>query len=184
MFERIDGEHICLRKAQEKDTLPMLKNVWSDENVYRWMLFQPTFTEEDALDRCQRSILYQKDHFAWFVALQSTGEAIVSCCGIVLPALEAEAEDEAHRLSISRVEDEYYVTIDHEMSRTHYISFIMAAKDNGCEVVKLYPEWNAEARFKRGRVRFVYAYCNRHGLFQVKDVSLRVPGQGTERAES
>ena len=28
----------------------------------------------------------------------STGEAIVSCCGIVLPPLEAEPEDEAHAL--------------------------------------------------------------------------------------
>ena len=99
--------------------------------------------------------------------IRSTGEAIVSCCGIVLPALEAEAEDEAHRLSVSRVEDEYYVTIDHEMSRTHYISFLMAVKDNGCEVVKLYPEWNAEARFKIGRTQTLYYYCNRHGLFKV-----------------
>lgn len=57
----------------------MLKNVWSDEAVYRWMLFQPTFTEEDALDRCQRSILFQKDHFAYFVALKSTDEAIGYC---------------------------------------------------------------------------------------------------------
>ena len=81
MFERVDGKHICLRKAQDKDALSMLKNVWSDENVYRWMLFQPTFTAEDALDRCQRSILYQKDHFAWFVALQSSDEAI-GYCGI------------------------------------------------------------------------------------------------------
>ena len=81
MLERMDGERICLRKAQEKDSLPMLKNVWGDENVYRWMLFQPTFTEEDALDRCRRSILYQQDHFAWFVALKSTDEAI-GFCGI------------------------------------------------------------------------------------------------------
>ena len=79
MFERIDGKRICLRKAREADALPMMQNVWSDENVYRWMLFQPTFTEEDALDRCRRSMQYQKDHFAWFVALQSTGEAIGYC---------------------------------------------------------------------------------------------------------
>ena len=32
--------------------------------------------------------------------IQSTGEAVVSCCGIVLPALEAEPADEAHRLHI------------------------------------------------------------------------------------
>ena len=30
--------------------------------------------------------------------IQSTGEAVVSCCGIVLPALEAEPEDDGHPL--------------------------------------------------------------------------------------
>ena len=62
--------------------------------------------------------------------IQSTGEAMISCCGIVLPALEAEEEDEAHRLHYERVEDEYYVTISHEMSRTHYISFLLAVGDD------------------------------------------------------
>ena len=80
--------------------------------------------------------------------IQSSGEAMISCCGIVLPALEAEPEDDAHRLNVERIEDEYYVTIPHEMSRSHYISFILAVRDNGCEIVKLYPEGNAEARLR------------------------------------
>lgn len=100
--------------------------------------------------------------------IQSTGEAIVSCCGIVLPPLEAEPADEAHHIHIEKVEDEYYVTVDHEMSKTHYISFIMAVKDDGIEFTKLYPESNAEARFKISKTRFLYCYCNRHGLFTVK----------------
>ncbi len=95
-----------------------------------------------------------------------TGDAIVSCCGIVLPALEAEAEDEAHSLQVERVEDEYYVTVAHEMSKTHYISFILAVKDDGYEIRKLYPEGAAEARFKIRRTKFLYYYCNRHGLFK------------------
>lgn len=100
--------------------------------------------------------------------IQSTGEAIVSCCGIVLPPLEAEPADEAHHIHIEKVEDEYYVTLDHEMSKTHFISFIMAVKDDGIECTKLYPESNAEARFKISKTRFLYCYCNRHGLFTVK----------------
>ncbi len=99
--------------------------------------------------------------------IHSTGEAIVSCCGIVLPALEAEKEDEAHQLRFEQVEDEYYVTIDHDMSKTHYISFLMAVKDDGYEFKKLYPEGNAEARFKMSRTKFLYYYCNQHGLFKV-----------------
>lgn len=99
--------------------------------------------------------------------IQSTGEAVVSCCGIVLPALEAEPEDDAHHLQIEKVEDEYYVTIPHDMSKTHYISFIMVLKDDGSEIRKLYPEGNAEARFKISRTKSFLYYCNQHGLFKV-----------------
>ena len=98
----------------------------------------------------------------------STGEAVVSCCGIVLPAMEAESEDEAHRLSIEIIEDEYYVTVPHEMSKNHYISYIAAIRDDGYEIKKLYAEGNAEARFKINRTRYLLFYCNVHGLFKVR----------------
>lgn len=96
----------------------------------------------------------------------STGEAVISCCGIVLPALEAEPEDEAHRPYVEKVEDEYYVSLPHEMSKTHYISFIAAVRDDGCEIKKLYAEGNAEARFKISRTKYLLYYCNLHGLFK------------------
>ena len=98
----------------------------------------------------------------------STGEVVVSCCGIVLPAMEAESEDEAHRLNIEIIEDEYYVTVPHEMSKNHYISYIAAIRDDGYEIKKLYAEGNAEARFKINRTRYLLFYCNVHGLFKVR----------------
>ena len=61
MFEVLEGQNIRLRKARADDSLSMLKHVWGDEAVYRWMLYQPTLTEEDALNRCRRSMDYQKD---------------------------------------------------------------------------------------------------------------------------
>ena len=98
--------------------------------------------------------------------IQSTGKAVVSCCGIVLPALEAEPEDDAHHLCVERSEDDFYVTILHEMSKTHYISFIAAVRDDGFELSKLYPEGNAEARFKISRTKYLLYCCNQHGLFR------------------
>ena len=62
MFEVLEGKNIRLRKAREEDWQSMLKHVWSDEAVYRWMLYQPTLTEEDAVERCHRSMQFQKDH--------------------------------------------------------------------------------------------------------------------------
>ena len=102
----------------------------------------------------------------------TTGEAVISCCGITLPPLEAEDPDEEHSLNVETVEDEYYVTMKHPMTKEHYISFIAAVSDQGVQLVKLYPEGNAQARFKISRVRKLYAYCNRHGLFEVDRKSL------------
>lgn len=96
----------------------------------------------------------------------STGEAVISCCGIVLPALEAEPDDEAHRPCVEKIEDEYYVSLPHEMSKKHNISFIAAVRDDGCEIKKLYAEGSAEARFKISRTKNLLYYCNLHGLFK------------------
>lgn len=98
----------------------------------------------------------------------ATGEAAISCCGISLIALEAEEADEEHSLSIERVEDEYFVTINHEMTKEHFISFIAEMSDDGLQLVKLYPEGNAQTRLKLRRAKYIYYYCNRHGLFRVK----------------
>jgi len=94
--------------------------------------------------------------------------ALISCCGITLPPIIAEEPDKDHLLHVEIVEDEYYVTIDHPMTKDHYISFLAAVSDERLQLVKLYPEAGAEARFKIDHVIRIYAYCNRHGLFQKK----------------
>ena len=100
--------------------------------------------------------------------IQSIGEALVSCCGITLPPLEAESPDADHAIRVEIVEDEYYVSMRHPMTREHCISFFCAVSDMGAQMIKLYPEGGAEARFKRDRGKALYACCNRHGLFRVK----------------
>ena len=97
----------------------------------------------------------------------TVGKAVVSCCGITLPPLEAETPDERHMFTMEKVEDELYVTINHPMTKDHYISFVAALSDNGVQMVKLYPEGMAEARFRYSRVRRLYVYCNHHGLFKI-----------------
>ena len=99
--------------------------------------------------------------------IHSMGEAAIHCHGILLTPLEAEPSDERHMFSIERVEDEYYVRIDHSMTKEHYISFVAAASSDEIQMVKLYPEGNAEARFKIRGVRRIFYYCNRDGLFSI-----------------
>lgn len=100
--------------------------------------------------------------------ITSMGECKTSCCGLDLHPLDNEESDDKHKLNIEKCEDEYYVNLSHPMSKEHYISFIAGIYDNGIELVKLYPEGPAEARFKISRCREIYYYCNHHGLFHTK----------------
>ena len=96
------------------------------------------------------------------------GDAMISCCGVTLPALEAEERDEAHALTVERVEDEHFLTVHHPMTKDHYISFLAYASADRFQLVKLYPEGEAQTRMQlRGRGT-VYFFCNRHGLFRQK----------------
>ena len=100
--------------------------------------------------------------------IHSTGNAVVSCCGITLPPLEAEEADEDHLLTIEKVEDEHFVTVDHPMTKEHFISFLASVTSDRLQMVKLYPEGNAETRFQlRGR-GYLYYYCSHHGLYRKK----------------
>lgn len=99
--------------------------------------------------------------------LHSMGESAINCHGISLTPLENEPVDEDHKALIERVEDEYYVRVEHDMTKLHYISFMAAASSDGMQMVKLYPEGNAEARFKIRGVRKIYFYCNRDGLYSM-----------------
>lgn len=100
--------------------------------------------------------------------IHSTGSAMISCCGVNLPPLEAESPDEKHQISCEKIEDEYFITIEHPMSKKHYISFIAYCTGNRFDFVKLYPEGNAEVRFFSRSHGVLYWYCNHHGLFKKK----------------
>lgn len=106
----------------------------------------------------------------------ATGEAVVSCCGITLPPQEAEEADAEHPIRMEIMEDEYFVSVQHPMTKEHYLSFLLAVSDQGTQFVRLYPEGNAEARFRINAVKAVYSFCNRHGLFRYQLKSERKKG--------
>ncbi len=100
--------------------------------------------------------------------IRTTGDTVISCCGITLSPLEAEDVDEAHEITVEKVEDENFITVRHEMTKTHFISFIAHLTSDRVQFVKFYPEGNAETRLQlRGR-GYLYIYCNKHGLMKKK----------------
>ena len=98
--------------------------------------------------------------------IHTTGETVISCCGITLPPLEAEETDDSHTIAIENVEDEKFITINHPMSKKHYISFIAYVTSDKIHFVKLYPEGNAETRIQFRGKGYLYIYCNKHGLMK------------------
>lgn len=99
--------------------------------------------------------------------IHSMGEAVIQCHGILLTPCQSEETDEEHKIFIERAEDEYYVRIEHDMTKLHYISFIAALSSDKIQMIKLYPEGNAEARVKINGVKKLLFYCNRDGLFTI-----------------
>ena len=101
-------------------------------------------------------------------SIHALGDALITCCGITLPSLEAEDFDEHHPLTIETVENEQFITIDHPMTKQHYISFVAFVTGDRVQLVKFYPEGNAETRLQLRGHGILYAYCNLHGLMKKK----------------
>lgn len=101
-------------------------------------------------------------------AIHTLGNALVSCCGITLPALEAEEADDDHPTTTQNVEDEHFITVHHPMTKAHSISFIAFVTSDRIQMVKLYPEGNAQTRLQLRGKGYLYYYCNQHGLFREK----------------
>lgn len=100
--------------------------------------------------------------------IRTVGDAVISCCGITLPPLEAEDADNEHNITIEKVEDEHFITIHHPMTKAHFISFIAHLTSDRVQFVKFYPEGNAETRLSLRGGGWLYFYCNRHGLMKKK----------------
>ena len=99
--------------------------------------------------------------------MTSVGNAEIVCCGRKLSPLQAKKSDEFHKLNIENIEDEYYITYSHPMTKEHYISFVSYVRFDRVLTVKLYPEQGGELRFPQMRGGKMYYYCNMHGLFEV-----------------
>ena len=99
----------------------------------------------------------------------------LSCCGEAMQELvpnTVDAAKEKHVPAICIDGNQVHVHIgstEHPMAPEHYIEWVALVKDNKEYIVNLYPEQNAECRFKYIPGSTIYAYCNKHGLWK-KDV--------------
>ena len=97
--------------------------------------------------------------------ITATGGAEISCCGRRLERMMPATPQEEHLISAEMVEDEWFVTVRHPMAKRHYITALALVTADRLLLTKLYPEQEAQARFKRCGKGTIYALCSEHGLF-------------------
>lgn len=96
----------------------------------------------------------------------------IKCCGEEMTKLKANTVDESTEKHIpvyEKVEDEIVVRVgevEHPMEKEHYIMWIALVSDNRTIKVDLYPEQATETRFPYVPGATIYAYCNKHGLWE------------------
>ncbi len=94
----------------------------------------------------------------------TTGEGSLSCCGRTLAALTPR-KAAGEKLAVEKVEDEWFITSDHPMTKDHHISFVALATGDRVQLIRQYPEWDLQVRIPACGHGTLLWYCTEHGLF-------------------
>ena len=97
--------------------------------------------------------------------IASMADAGISCCGKKLHPLEPKKADDTEKLSVELIENEYFITGDHPMTKAHYISFVALLSGDSFMLRKCYPEWGLQSRLPRIPYSLLLWYCTEDGLF-------------------
>ena len=100
--------------------------------------------------------------------ITATGEAVISCCGRRLEAMQAAPCDESHTPHIEEMDGERYVTLDHPMDKSHHLLFVAFAGYDRVTLVRLYPEQDAALRMPAMAHGIWFIGCSRDGLHSLR----------------
>ncbi len=91
-------------------------------------------------------------------------EVGVSCCGRTLLPLEPQKPEEP--LSVEKIDDSWFVSSPHPMTKDHYVSFVALLTGDTLFLRRLYPEWDLQTRIPAFGHGILLWYCTQHGLFR------------------
>ena len=97
--------------------------------------------------------------------MTATSEAAISCCGRRLKETAPAKATEDEKLTVEMIENDFFISSKHEMTREHYISFVALLTADAIIMRKQYPEWDLAVRIPRIAHGKLVWYCSRHGLF-------------------
>ena len=91
-------------------------------------------------------------------------EVGVSCCGRTLLPLEPQKSEEP--LSVEKIDDSWFVSSPHPMTKDHYVSIVALLTGDTLFLRRLYPEWDLQTRIPAFGHGILLWYCTQHGLFR------------------
>ena len=94
----------------------------------------------------------------------ATGNVTLSCCGRKLDALEAKKATEEEKLTIEEIDQQWYVSSSHPMTKDHYISFLALATGDQVQLIKQFPEWALQVRIPKRKHSKLLWYDTKSGL--------------------
>lgn len=93
----------------------------------------------------------------------------IQCCGEEMKKVEPNSVDaavEKHVPVYEIIDDKIKVNVNHVMEDEHFIEWISMVTDKKEITVKFNPGEKAECQFCYVEGAKLYAYCNKHGLWQ------------------
>lgn len=95
----------------------------------------------------------------------SVAPTSIACCGKMLQPLTTQKAEGENTLQIEWMDDEYFISSQHEMTRDHYITCVGLMSSDQLILRKLYPEWDLQVRMPPTAGAQLIWHCSRHGLF-------------------
>lgn len=93
----------------------------------------------------------------------------IKCCGEEMIKLEPNTVDaavEKHIPQYEVIDNQIIVTVPHIMEEDHYIEWIALVSEKRIGKKFLLPNDKAVVTFPYEKGSFIYAYCNKHGLWK------------------
>lgn len=97
--------------------------------------------------------------------LISAQGAEISCCGRTLEASDPKKAEDEEKLSVERIENDYFITSEHEMAKEHHISFVALLTGDTLILRRQYPEWDLQVRIPQVGHGMLIWHCVKHGTF-------------------
>lgn len=94
----------------------------------------------------------------------SAGGAGIVCCGRQLEALTPKKAAPEEALRAESVENDWFITADHPMTKADYIRFAAFVTGDRLQLIRFYPEWDLAFRIERRQHGTLLWYSDGAGL--------------------